>query len=75
MAYWPSSRPASHTWRSIKKIHKITQKGSKWVIGSATDIDLWNDWWCGDEPLGLKFPGTHVCSNKKVSDIIGRNGA
>lgn len=75
LANWPSSRSVSHTWRSIKKTNVITQMGTKWVIGNGNDIDLWNDQWCGDKPLGLKFFGTHTSSNQKVSDIIDSNGA
>lgn len=43
-------------------------------LGNGEDIDLWNDWWCGDGPLGVKLSGLHVNSNMKVKDIIDANG-
>lgn len=51
----------------------IVQSGTKWSIGNGQGIDLWNDWWCGEGPLAKKFPGNHVNTGSKVSDIMGDN--
>lgn len=67
---WPRNRPASHIWRGIVDSHSDLQKGLKWVIGDGKRVDIWKDWWSGDTPLALLYPGVHTTLNSKVEELI-----
>lgn len=54
-------------------VYKFIQKGTRWTIGNGQAIDFWNDWWCGECPLGIKFLGVHVNSRMEASGFIGVN--
>ena len=45
-------------------------KYTKWKVGDGSNIDLWKDWWCLDEPLGNLFPGEHTDNQTRVDSII-----
>ncbi|KAI8570479.1 hypothetical protein RHMOL_Rhmol01G0037200 [Rhododendron molle] len=67
---WPKSRPASFIWKSIVDTKKVLEQGMKWIIGDGKSVHIWHDWWCGDKPLALAFPGEHVNSSQKVETLI-----
>ncbi|KAI8550397.1 hypothetical protein RHMOL_Rhmol06G0103100 [Rhododendron molle] len=62
--------PASHIYRSIVDTQSVISKGLKWVIGDGKSVDIWKDWWCGETPLALLFPGNYTNSNAKVVELI-----
>lgn len=47
----PAVATASSTWRGVLKCRGLLRAGSKWLIGSGTNINFWNDWWVGSGPL------------------------
>lgn len=49
--YWPNTRNASFTWKSMIKTLPLLHKSLKWVIGNGKEVDVWKDWWVGDGPL------------------------
>lgn len=61
----------SHLWRSILHTRPLLDKGVKWTMGDGSKVDLWKDWWCSNDPLAKRYPGSHVNDGSKVSQIIG----
>lgn len=72
---WKKRFGGSHIWRGIFKAKGVLKDSSRWVIGNGSNVDLWNDWWCGKTSFAKREHNlAHICNTTTISDVIDNNG-
>jgi hypothetical protein len=56
----------------MKEEFSVVMDNSTWLLGDGTDIDFWNDSWCGPPLSEQLYISNHVSQllTTKVSDFI-----
>ena len=67
---------SSGVWKSLKKGENIFKKGIRWVPGSDSQLDFWNDSWSSIGPLRstIQGPLTQDSARIKVMDVSHPGG-
>ena len=66
----------SHFWKSILEVKDVFYKNCKRIIGDGKSTSFWNDCWCGNIPLSVRFKRLHDLSLDKeisVEKVISTN--
>jgi hypothetical protein len=65
----------SWAWKILLKIKQIYIRERILVIGNGKSTDIWNDTWCGRDPLSVIFHdlfhicNQQICTVKKMFDL------
>ena len=62
------ARRGSQFWKDLIKVRPLFLDHVKFTVGDGTSIRFCRDWWCGDAPLGHRFPVLFsFCPNPEIS--------
>ncbi|KAL7169819.1 hypothetical protein ACSBR2_034787 [Camellia fascicularis] len=65
---WPKGKCASFVWRNILQTRHTLRKLVKWKLGNGALVNIWKDWWCGDQSFADVMPNTHQSNQTTTED-------
>lgn len=66
----------SKVWKGMKKGHAVFSKGTRWIPGRESNLNLWFDSWSSLGPLREMVQGPLLVeeANLKIKDVITPQG-
>lgn len=65
-------------WKSVKSVAEGFFQQNKWKVGSGELIKFWEDIWCGEMPLFMRFPSLYRLSqlhNQPIVAFVSRSAS